>query len=602
MGEIRPLGLFAFSCLIACLTQALPDWLIVITISGIGFKFWKGSRLPPALLIAFMIAACSFLVIESPSFFHRYTLTGGIVLSALFSILSPPHKHRIMRFHVLLFSLLIAILVIPKETFPSWLYFVLSLLVCVSLVLHHIRGQTMVSLLTLIRSLMKLAIPLTLFILPVYFLFPETHSQPNYQGTSGMSGDLEPGKLASLVLSDRLAFRVRFHGKIPPHERMYWRAEVLERSQGLRWTQGANYPSIPFVTSEPTEEMTYELMLDSQLAGVTPLLEYSEHVNLPREGEELRWQLEKQVFHSETNFLVAGSTLASSFPSPTLPQLAEVEDTPSPRVKALVDELKKLDPESRIARLLEVFQTFHYTLQPERLTSDDPLGEFLFDSKKGFCEHFAASFATLLRYAGTPARVVIGYQGGSRLASSPYYQITNADAHAWAEVWIKGAWVHVDPSSVVIGSVETRKEKTSYSGLLMAWISFSLQNLTDLMREWSEDIGMFWILIGVSAFGLILIQIYRLTHRSKKEPVWEKDTRFLLTNIETLAIERETSETVYNFLSRTARQTGHQGFKELAELYNRVKFADDLKAVPHLKTSLKASKKAIPGLRRKIKS
>lgn len=91
-------------------------------------------------------------------------------------------------------------------------------------------------------------------------------------------------------------------------------------------------------------------------------------------------------------------------------------------------------------------QPFHYTLEPPRLSGDTVDG-FLFNTRRGFCEHYASSFTFLMRAAGIPARVVAGYQGGE--SNGDYLQIRQYDAHAWTEVWLNGRWVRVDPTGAV---------------------------------------------------------------------------------------------------------------------------------------------------------
>jgi hypothetical protein len=94
-------------------------------------------------------------------------------------------------------------------------------------------------------------------------------------------------------------------------------------------------------------------------------------------------------------------------------------------------------------------QEFFYTLQPP-LLGDDPVDEFLFDSRRGFCEHYAAAFVVLMRHAGIPARVVTGYQGGELNPAGNYLIVRQSDAHAWAEVWLAGSgWARVDPTAAV---------------------------------------------------------------------------------------------------------------------------------------------------------
>ncbi len=92
---------------------------------------------------------------------------------------------------------------------------------------------------------------------------------------------------------------------------------------------------------------------------------------------------------------------------------------------------------------------FEYTLEPPRL-AEHPVDEFLFDTKKGFCEHYAGSFVFLMRAAGIPARVVTGYQGGEVNPITRQLVVRQSEAHAWAEVWFDElGWVRADPTFAV---------------------------------------------------------------------------------------------------------------------------------------------------------
>ena len=94
-------------------------------------------------------------------------------------------------------------------------------------------------------------------------------------------------------------------------------------------------------------------------------------------------------------------------------------------------------------------QPFYYTLTPPKL-SDDSVDEFLFNTKRGFCGHYASAFAALARAAGIPARVVTGYQGGTLNPYGDYWMLRQSDAHAWTEVWIEGrGWVRIDPTAAI---------------------------------------------------------------------------------------------------------------------------------------------------------
>ena len=107
--------------------------------------------------------------------------------------------------------------------------------------------------------------------------------------------------------------------------------------------------------------------------------------------------------------------------------------------------------ERLVDRALAMFgaQPFRYTLQPP-LLGRDSVDDFLFGTRAGFCEHYASAFAVLMRALGIPARIVTGYQGGERNPVDGYWLVRQADAHAWAEVWLAGrGWVRVDPTAAV---------------------------------------------------------------------------------------------------------------------------------------------------------
>jgi hypothetical protein len=92
---------------------------------------------------------------------------------------------------------------------------------------------------------------------------------------------------------------------------------------------------------------------------------------------------------------------------------------------------------------------FEYTLTPPKLDLNS-VDDFVFNTKRGFCGHYASAYVTMMRAAGVPARVVTGYQGGEWNPVREYFLVRQSDAHAWAEVWLDGrGWTRVDPTAVV---------------------------------------------------------------------------------------------------------------------------------------------------------
>ena len=129
----------------------------------------------------------------------------------------------------------------------------------------------------------------------------------------------------------------------------------------------------------------------------------------------------------------------------------QIHDNENPRTIELAQSWQNMQPVDKVNRALQMYraQPFIYTLNPPRL-GKDPVDDFLFNTKKGFCEHYATSFVYLMRAAGVPARVVTGYQGGELNPNGNYLIIRQSDAHAWAEVWLETrGWVRVDPTAAV---------------------------------------------------------------------------------------------------------------------------------------------------------
>jgi hypothetical protein len=105
-----------------------------------------------------------------------------------------------------------------------------------------------------------------------------------------------------------------------------------------------------------------------------------------------------------------------------------------------------------VDRALEFYRKggFTYSLQPGAY-GPNVLEEFLFERKTGFCEHFAASFGTLMRAAKIPCRLVIGYLGGELYGT--YYIVHQYNAHVWAEVYLpETGWTRIDPTAALAPS------------------------------------------------------------------------------------------------------------------------------------------------------
>jgi len=120
------------------------------------------------------------------------------------------------------------------------------------------------------------------------------------------------------------------------------------------------------------------------------------------------------------------------------------------RLRMLASTLAPADasPRARLAATLRQFASgYAYTLEPGAW-GPDPVAQFVFEKRRGYCEYFASAAVVLLRLQGVPARFVKGLRVGRQNDyGGGLYVVRESDAHAWVEAWLPGeGWVEADPT------------------------------------------------------------------------------------------------------------------------------------------------------------
>ncbi|WP_051822518.1 transglutaminase TgpA family protein [Desulfonatronum thiodismutans] len=375
-------------------------------------------------------------------------------------------------------------------------------------------------------------------------------------GLTGLSDTMSPGDISELLQSSEVVFRVAFVDQPPTVSRMYWRALVLWETDGRGWRVG-----------EPERESGRESGREFRQWRVRPLSETVEYV-LTMEAHDQRWLpvlemplaggWERQVGSSAealpdmspetipgTEADTPGIMAEELEPAPDFRLEAREElrrrarfqlqaalefetDAPTPgeRRRALelpasgnhrarelawswvaTNEDADGDERSVVDRALDFFrdEAFGYTLRPP-LLGEEAVDDFLFRTRSGYCEHYASAFTFLMRAAGIPARVVVGYQGGDRNPLGDYFVIRQYHAHAWSEVWLEETgWTRVDPTTVLaperidVGAgalVPNIDMPRVLSSREMGWVISAWRGLTQgwdaantLWNQWVLDFG-----------------------------------------------------------------------------------------------------------------
>ena len=309
-------------------------------------------------------------------------------------------------------------------------------------------------------TLLLQALPLALLL---FVLFPRLPGPfwgiaAGEQARTGLGDEMTPGDISDLSVSGEVAFRVRFFGELPPPTQRYWRGPVLHEFDGRSWrrpraqafpsqeVQPVGSPVDYQITLEPTDR-PWILALDVPVEW--PEREAYRSYDFQLVSPRRLTDVSSYRLRSYPRF-VAGVELPASLRNkdPRLPPEG------NPRSRALARELAARhggDPIEITRELLAMFreQPFVYTLDPPKL-ADNAMDEFLFETRRGFCEHYASAFTLVMRAAGVPARVVTGYQGGEFNPIGGYLIVRQSDAHAWSEIWVADrGWLRVDPTAAV---------------------------------------------------------------------------------------------------------------------------------------------------------
>ncbi|HYW93381.1 MAG TPA: DUF3488 and transglutaminase-like domain-containing protein [Gammaproteobacteria bacterium] len=276
-------------------------------------------------------------------------------------------------------------------------------------------------------------------------------------GLTGLGNSMSPGDITHLAQSQAVAFRAYFPGRPPPEKKLYWRGPVLWHYNGRQWTRGhparrENEKLVPHGRA-----IRYRIMLEPSGTTTLPALDVpagggGTGVHLSPGRTLVR---DRAVDHRLEYRAVSypDAVLGPRLPPSEHRRALQLPAGIDPRARALAAGWRKrgLAPMQIVRRILRRFhsQDYYYTLNPPPLGAG-AVDDFLFHTRRGFCEHYASAFAFLMRAAGVPARVVTGYAGGEYNPLGGYYIVRQSHAHAWDEVWIEGrGWVRVDPTAAV---------------------------------------------------------------------------------------------------------------------------------------------------------
>jgi transglutaminase-like putative cysteine protease len=596
----RDLAWLIGSLVLVIMPHALraPWWLTLLTLCLYGWRLYLAlDRAPlPSRWLVLGVAAVAMLGVwlEFRTLFGRQS---GILLLMLFSGLKllETRSHRDAAMAAFLGYFLIITNFLYTQTIPTaaamgvGLFLLTATLIGFSAPQRAPRANFRTAALLLAH-----AAPAAL---ALFLLFPRVQGplwglpQDAYAGMTGLSDTMTPGSLSSLAQSDAIAFRAKFQGDSPPAMQRYWRGPVLWEFDGRTWSIGPSF-LVEFVAPRGGRgTYRYEVVLEPHNRHWLFALETA--ASLP---ERARMSFDGQVVSSSP----VRSRMRYDLVSIIAPQ-PELRDSPgvlrralrlpqgfNPRASALAAQWRAAaaDDAEVLARAIAFLRQgrYVYTLEPPLLGADS-VDEFLFATKEGFCEHFAGSFAFLMRAAGIPARVVTGYQGGELNSVDRIITVRQSDAHAWNEVFLAGhGWVRVDPTAAAVpGRVEAglaravpqaaalplmmrpqlewlRGVRDRWEAVAHKWnvwvLGYNPERQRELMSfagmrdaDWRQLTAVLFAFLGAMTLVLLAWSLKRLARPDPVQKAWRAFCRKLAAR----GIERSPHEGPRDYATRAAR-------------------------------------------------
>lgn len=633
--------------LIACIllvslphAEHLPLWVSAVCTALLAWRAYitgSGNSLPVRWLLLTVTVACVLAIaVTFRTLFGREVGVTLLILLTSFKLL----ELRTMRDATVVIYLSCFIIITNffySQSIPTALFMLLSLLLIMSTWVHMQTGSLKLKPRLRIAGILLLqAIPLSLII---FVLFPRVQGplwglpQDAYS-SSGLTDTMAPGSMSKLSLSDAVAFRVAFSGKAPSPEQMYWRGPVLWDFDGTTWKRGLNATLQRPTLTDTTLPVEYTVTLEPHNKRWLFILDMPAKLSIAAEFAPdfqvlNRTPVNARTRYSAMSFLSYRANLGE--PPQQLQRALALPRGYNPQARQLAAEWRaRSGSELALVRTALAYfnqKGFAYTLEPPPLGFNS-VDEFLFKTKKGFCEHYAGSFVFLMRAAGIPARVVTGYQGGEFNDLGGYYVLRQYDAHAWAEVWLQDrGWVRIDPTAAVSperiqsglnaalpGNVDLPLLARTQSPFLLK-LRFNLDALTNQWNQWvlgydterqfafltrlgMEDITwqklalnmLSGVALLVGVFALIMLRRLASGHTDAVQAFWLKACR----KLEKAGLPRAPHEGAMDYADRiaAARPDLAEDMYDIAARYASLRYGGEAEkdALPAFKNAVRMFK------------
>ncbi len=618
-----PVLILSLSVAAAPLVIQLPAWVIIWCAVLWGYLLMGPRRDLPmpgkkTRLFIFISGLGAVLIQAGLSFDGGDFINLLAVMSGIKPLEVRTHRDRMVTILLSYFLVITSLFVFESLAMTVYLFFSVFVTTSVLIQINHDKGGLKEHMGVSFKIIMR-ALPLTV---ALFILFPRTSgvflgAPWKKAGQSGFSSVLSIGDVSRLILVDRPAFNVEFKTRAPDPEGLYWRGIVFQRFDGRTWHPPRKKSEKIFNPKGDTPT-AYTVLLEP--GGHSYLFALDIPISISHAGRIMNDHtiMSRRPVRKRLKYNAASHIRYRLSPKgPPDDKYLQLPDKTNPKSRALGNQWLREAASANeiIEKGLSFYKagSFHYTLSPGRPGSH-AIDAFLFEKKKGFCEHFASSFVFLMRSAGVPARIVGGYLGGEWNPVGNYLKVRQSDAHAWAEVWLKTqGWVRIDPTLQVaperiLEGIEKAlpmdllpafllKVKGSYllsfmQSLQYTWdavntrwdiwfMGFSAQEQFNFLKLMGIHKGTFvrWglfllLLVGITTSGIVFFHLKGKTHDADHNDPAQKFYDRFLAKLKKIGIQKIPSQGPMDFAESTAAK--HEGLKkdidEITDLYVRIRY------------------------------
>lgn len=520
LTSANPTHLWLLSGLILAISPHLihlPVTLILFSGLLLGWRLGyelKVFRLPGRVVRMLLTLVALIITFEAfHTLFGRQAGIGLLVVMLCLKLMEMKQERDVIVAIGLGYFVVVTVFLFNQSIFIGLYMLIVVVLLTTALTTHN-REHSKINQILNLKLAGAMLLQATPLMLLLFILFPRIPGplwnlpDDSLGAKTGLSDTMSPGQFSNLSNNEEVAFRVQFEDEVPPLQSLFWRGPVFSHFDGQTWTNSddANYspaykqrnmnmsfqaygkPVTYTVTMEPSNQNW--LFALEMVATLPPNSELSSEYEVTSRSPVQ--QLKRYKVQSYPDYRLDPLETAD------VGKYLQLPDNMTSRIRNLITswhQKSKGAPENIVNMVLQYFseQPFYYTRQPPLLLNN-PVDEFLFDSRRGFCEHYASAFVYLMRASGIPSRVVTGYQGGESNPVSDYLIVRQSDAHAWAEVWLQyKGWVRVDPTAVIPPErIEHPKDLQRIAPDIMLTPPDWATNVIRKMRFSWDNINHFW--------------------------------------------------------------------------------------------------------------